>query len=98
MKYRKKSVLTSWKPLNPDDSEARCVLGLPVYIVNALRPKIPSDIPVIEQVGVTDDCGRKSGTGGTMDLFSKRTYKGLKRFGFGWVIWEGYKEVGFALN
>lgn len=62
-KIWKKSVLTLWKPLNPDDSEVRCVLGLPVYIVNALWPKIPSDTAVVEQVGVTDYCGGKGGAG-----------------------------------
>lgn len=62
-KIWKESVLTLWELLNPDDSEARCVLGLLVYIVNALWPKIPSDTPVVEQVGVTDYCSRKGGTG-----------------------------------
>lgn len=57
------SALTLWKPLNPEDSEARCVLGLPVYIVDALWPKILSDTSVVKQVGVTDYCGGKRGSG-----------------------------------
>ena len=71
-KIWKENVLTLQKPRNPDDSEARCVLGLPVYIVNALWPNIPSDAPAVEQVGVHDYCGGKGGTGRTMDCFSKR--------------------------
>lgn len=77
LKYGKKSVLTLWKPLNPDESEARCVLGLPFYIVNVLQPNTSSDIPIVEQGGVTDYCGRKGETGEQWTISAKGFRKDL---------------------
>lgn len=77
------------EPRGTGGFEARCDLGLPVYILSVFQSKTARDTSVAEQVRVTDLCREKGGTLGTAGHLRGRV-RGLTGSGFGWEIGEGY--------